>query len=126
MAAKKTPPRRKPIKKSGGRRAGAANKSAGGAAGVAPGGEADPIVEGKAEEVSARKAPGVSPFAFLQQVRAEAAKVTWTSRNETLISTVMVLIMVAIMAVFFFFVDQSLRFAVCNILPIDCVARDAL
>ncbi|MEO1013645.1 MAG: preprotein translocase subunit SecE [Pseudomonadota bacterium] len=76
--------------------------------------------------MSAKKAPGVSPFTFLQQVRAEASKVTWTSRNETLISTVMVLIMVAIMAVFFFLVDQSLRFAVCNILPIDCVARDAL
>lgn len=79
-----------------------------------------PVVEGKATEVKKKKK--TSPFEFIQQVRNEAAKVTWTTRNETLVSTIMVLIMVAIMAVFFFFVDQGLRFAVCNILPIQCVA----
>jgi len=80
-----------------------------------------PVIEGRADEV--KKKPSTSPFAFAQQVRSEGEKVSWTSRNETLISTVMVLIMVAIMAVFFFLVDQSLRFAVCNVLPIECVSR---
>lgn len=47
-----------------------------------------------------------NPFTFLQQVRSEAAKVTWPSRRETMISTVMVLIMVVLASTFFFTVDQ--------------------
>lgn len=76
-------------------------------------------IEGKASEPKKKKQ--TNPIAFVQQVRSEASKVTWTSRNETLVSTIMVLIMVAIMALFFFLVDQGLRFGVCNILPIECV-----
>ncbi len=47
-----------------------------------------------------------NPIAFLQQVRAETAKVTWPSRRETMISTVMVLFMVFFAALFFFAADQ--------------------
>ena len=47
-----------------------------------------------------------NPFAFLQQVRSETAKVTWPSRRETLISTAMVLFMVVLAALFFFAADQ--------------------
>jgi preprotein translocase subunit SecE len=47
-----------------------------------------------------------NPIAFLQQVRSETAKVTWPSRRETMISTVMVFIMVFLAAVFFFAADQ--------------------
>lgn len=78
------------------------------------------VIEGKAAEVNKKK-KRTSPFEFIQQVRNEAAKVTWTTRNETVISTIMVLIMVAIMSLFFFGVDQGLRFVVCSALPIDCV-----
>ena len=46
------------------------------------------------------------PLAFLAQVRAEGRKVTWTTRKETVASTIMVLIMVVIAALFFFLVDQ--------------------
>lgn len=67
-----------------------------------------PTIEGEAEEVKKTKKK-TSPLEFFQQVRAEGQKVTWTSRNETLISTVMVLIMVAIMSVFFLAVDWVLR-----------------
>jgi len=80
------------------------------------------VIEGKAAEVKKKKR--TSPLEFIQQVRNEAAKVTWTTRNETLVSTIMVLIMVGIMSLFFFGVDQGLRFAVCNILPIDCVGSN--
>ncbi len=82
-------------------------------------GGAAPVIEGKAAETKKKKR--TNPFVFLQQVRAEASKVSWTTRNETMVSTIMVLIMVAIMAVFFFGVDQLLRFGVCHTLPIDCV-----
>ena len=83
-------------------------------------GDQAPVLEGKAAEVKKKKR--TNPFEFLQQVRNEAAKVTWTTRNETLVSTIMVLIMVAIMSLFFFGVDQGLRFAVCNFLPINCAS----
>lgn len=47
-----------------------------------------------------------NPFKFIEEVRAETAKVTWPSRRETVISTIMVLIMVVIASIFFFTVDQ--------------------
>ena len=50
----------------------------------------------------------ISPLQFLQQVRQETSKVTWPTRKETMISTVMVFIMVIIAALFFFAVDQVL------------------
>ena len=43
----------------------------------------------------------VSPFKFLQEVRAEAQKVTWPTRKETTITTIMVFVMAAAAAVFF-------------------------
>jgi len=78
------------------------------------------VIEGKADEVKKKKKTNL--LEFIQQVRNEGAKVTWTARNETLVSSIMVLIMVTIMAIFFFLIDQVLRFAICNILPIQCVA----
>jgi preprotein translocase subunit SecE len=53
--------------------------------------------------------PKTSPLQFLREVRAEARKVTWATRNETMISTVFVLIMVALAALFFYAVDGLLR-----------------
>jgi preprotein translocase subunit SecE len=53
-----------------------------------------------------------NPFTFLQEVRAEAAKVTWPTRRETLITTILVIIMVIFASFFFVAVDQTLRLAV--------------
>ena len=47
-----------------------------------------------------------NPFAFLQQVRAEAAKVVWPTRRETAVSTVMVVVMAFLAAIFFLLADQ--------------------
>ncbi len=49
---------------------------------------------------------------FARQVRAEGRKITWTSRKETWITSVMVFIMVAIAAVFFFATDTVIRIAI--------------
>ena len=57
-----------------------------------------------------------NPFEFLQQVRAEGSKVTWPSRKETIITTVMVFVMVVLASVFFLVVDQILRWGVSLIL----------
>jgi preprotein translocase subunit SecE len=58
----------------------------------------------------------VSPFRFLQEVRAEVAKVTWPSRRETAITTAMVFVMVAIASVFFLIADQIIRLFVTLVL----------
>ncbi|HEY8579862.1 MAG TPA: preprotein translocase subunit SecE [Beijerinckiaceae bacterium] len=50
-----------------------------------------------------------NPFEFLQQVRAETAKVTWPTRRETLITTGLVVLMVIVASVFFIAVDQTIR-----------------
>jgi preprotein translocase subunit SecE len=47
-----------------------------------------------------------SPLAFFRQVKAEAKKITWPTRKETTVSTIMVFIMVTICAVFLFITDQ--------------------
>jgi preprotein translocase subunit SecE len=53
-----------------------------------------------------------NPFEFIQQVRAEGAKVVWPTRRETLITTGLVLLMVVLASLFFVAVDEILHFAV--------------
>ena len=50
-----------------------------------------------------------NPFEFVQQVRAEAAKVVWPTRRETLITTGLVLMLVVFTSLFFLVVDEVLR-----------------
>lgn len=59
-----------------------------------------------------------SPAAFVRQVRQEVGKVTWPSRKETTVSTIMVLIMVSIASVFFLATDTVIALAVKAILGI--------
>ena len=53
-----------------------------------------------------------NPITFLQQVRQEVSKVTWPSRNEVLISTIMVLVLVIAASLFFLLADQVISWAV--------------
>lgn len=50
-----------------------------------------------------------SPMQFIQQTRAEIGKVVWPTRREVFLTTVMVLIMTAVMAMFFTLVDLIIR-----------------
>ena len=54
----------------------------------------------------AEKKNKVGPVTFFQQVQAEGAKVTCTSRAETTSATIMVIIMSVIVSVFLFLGDQ--------------------
>jgi preprotein translocase subunit SecE len=54
----------------------------------------------------------VSPFKFLQEVRAEGEKVTWPTRRETAVTTIMVFVLTALAAVFFLISDQLMRIVV--------------
>ncbi len=49
----------------------------------------------------------VSPGEFIRQVRSEGSKVVWPTRKETMMTAFMVLIMTALLAVFFFIVDSA-------------------
>ena len=53
-----------------------------------------------------------SPIELIQQVRREMSKVTWPSRKETGITTMMVFAFVVMAALFFFLVDQVMAVAV--------------
>jgi preprotein translocase subunit SecE len=71
--------------------------------------------DGSAVKPVAKK---IGPVQFFKEVRSEVRKISWSSRNETLISTVFVFIMVVVAALFFFGVDAILRAAVGAILNI--------
>jgi preprotein translocase subunit SecE len=60
-----------------------------------------------------------NPLEFLQQVRTEVSKVTWPTRRETVITTMMVLAMVIAAALFFLAADQVLSFFVSFVLGIS-------
>lgn len=47
-----------------------------------------------------------SPIQFFRQVKQEVKKVTWPSKKEVTQATIMVIIIVAIAATFFFGVDM--------------------
>jgi len=57
-----------------------------------------------------------SPGEFMRQVQAEARKVVWPSRQETVTTAIMVGIMMVILAVFFLGVDSVFGWAVQQLL----------
>ncbi|MGD9671709.1 MAG: preprotein translocase subunit SecE [Hyphomicrobiaceae bacterium] len=59
-----------------------------------------------------------NPFEFIQEVRTETAKVTWPTWKEVWITTVMVMIMVALASIFFLLADQLMGWLVSLVLQI--------
>ena len=59
-----------------------------------------------------------SLFKFLQEVRQEAAKITWPSRRETAITTAMVFVFATLAGIFFLLADQVIRMTVTLVLGI--------
>ena len=54
----------------------------------------------------------INPGQFIREVRQEVSKVTWPTRKETVVTTIMVFIMVTLAAIFFLLVDTALSFGV--------------
>lgn len=50
-----------------------------------------------------------NPLQFIQQVRSEVSKVVWPTRREVMLTTLMVFIMAALTATFFFLVDLLIK-----------------
>jgi len=73
---------------------------------------------GQASTAPAAPRKPFNPVQFFREVRVEARKITWTSRKETWITSVMVFIMVLIAALFFFVVDWLLSGAVSLLLKL--------
>jgi preprotein translocase subunit SecE len=59
-----------------------------------------------------KKMAKFAPIEFFKQVRAEAKRVTWPTRPETVSSTIAVFIMVVIASIFLFAADQLLSWIV--------------
>ena len=60
----------------------------------------------------------LNPAKFIREVRQEMTRVTWPTRKETTVSTLMVLVMVALAATFFVIVDMLLHVTVNAIIGI--------
>ncbi len=59
-----------------------------------------------------------NPFAFLQEARTEVRKVVWPTRNETMVSTIMVLIMATLITIVFSLVDLVVRYGLSGIIDL--------
>lgn len=61
----------------------------------------------------------INPLKFVQEVRSEVIRVAWPTRNETGITTLMVLAMAALAALFFLLADQLIGWLVSLVLGIS-------
>ena len=60
-----------------------------------------------------------NPLKFVQTVKQEAFKVTWPTRRDVLVGSVMVFVLASIAAIFFLFLDQIYKFLLDLILTIN-------
>jgi preprotein translocase subunit SecE len=60
-----------------------------------------------------------NPLKFVQSVKQEAFKVTWPTRKDVLVGSLMVFALAAIAAIFFLLIDQIFRFLLDLILTIN-------
>ena len=61
----------------------------------------------------------LNPLKFVQNVKQEAFRVTWPSRRDVLVGSLMVLVLASIAAIFFLLLDQIFRFLLDLILTIN-------
>jgi len=61
----------------------------------------------------------INPLKFIQSVKQEAFKVTWPTRKDVMVGSLMVFALAAIASVFFLLLDQIYRFLLDIILTIN-------
>jgi len=61
----------------------------------------------------------INPFKFIQSVKQEAFRVTWPTRKDVMVGTLMVFVLATIAAIFFLLLDQIYRFLLDIILNIN-------
>lgn len=57
-----------------------------------------------------------NPLKFIETTRGEVAKIVWPTRREVILTTVMVFIMAALVALFFTMVDIVIRWGIGQII----------
>jgi preprotein translocase subunit SecE len=62
------------------------------------------------------RAMATNPVEFINQTRAEIGKVVWPTRREVMLTTVMVLVLATLAAVFFSLVDWLIRVGLTGLL----------
>ena len=61
----------------------------------------------------------INPLKFIQEVKQEAFKVTWPTRKDVMLGSLMVFVLATIAAIFFLLLDQIYRFLLDKILTIN-------
>ena len=61
----------------------------------------------------------INPLKFIQNVKQEAFRVTWPTGKETLIGSLMVVVLAAIASIFFLLLDQIYKYLLDLILAIN-------
>ena len=61
----------------------------------------------------------INPLKFIQSVKQEAFKVTWPTRRDVLVGSLMVFALATVAAIFFLLLDQIYRFLLDIILTIN-------
>ena len=80
-----------------------------------------PEVGGSIPSAPANKLTNImkNPLKFIQEVKQEAFKVTWPTKRDVLIGSMMVFVLASLAAVFFLLLDQLLRFFLDLLLTIN-------
>ena len=61
----------------------------------------------------------INPLKFIQSVKQEAFKVTWPTRKDVIVGSLMVFVLATIAAIFFLLLDQIYKFFLDLILTIN-------
>jgi preprotein translocase subunit SecE len=61
----------------------------------------------------------INPFKFIQSVKQEAFRVTWPTKKDVMLGSLMVFVLATIAAIFFLLLDQIYRFLLDIILTIN-------
>ena len=61
----------------------------------------------------------INPFRFIQGVKQEAYKVTWTTKKDVMVGSLMVFVLATIAAIFFLLLDQIYKVLLDLILTIN-------
>ena len=61
----------------------------------------------------------INPLKFIQEVKQEAFKVSWPTRKDVMLGSLMVFVLATIASIFFLLIDQIYRFLLDIILTIN-------
>ena len=61
----------------------------------------------------------INPLRFIQGVKQEAFKVSWATKKEVMLGSVMVFLLASVAAIFFLLLDQIYKFLLDVILTIN-------